>query len=194
MKERTYSSLQDVARYGDIAIYNTEADKAIHKILRNHPKYVCSEYFGPGVKSGAYIHGIMHEDLMTLSLESECIDLVISSDVFEHIPDPYKAHEQVYRVLKKGGRHIFTVPFYQNEYVDEVRASLGSHGDLTYHKEPIYHGDPLREEGALVFTIFSLEMLVRLAKIGFRTQMWKLRDPDSGILGGNAIVFEACKD
>lgn len=188
-----YLALQDVVEDSDMAIYNTEAGKAIHNIFKNHPKYVCSEYFGPGVESGAYFHGIMHQDLMTLSLESESIDLVISSDVFEHIPDPYRGHQQIYRVLKKGGRHIFTVPFYQTECLDEIRATLGSNGEVTYHMEPIFHGDPLREEGALVFTIFGLEMFVRLAKIGFRVHMWKLRDADAGIMGGNAIVFEACK-
>ena len=131
---------------------------------------------------------------MNLSLSNESIDLVISSDVFEHIPDPYKAHEEVYRILKRGGRHIFTVPFYQTEFLDEDRTILDSNGNTVFLKEPIYHGDPLNSKGALVYKIFSLEMLVKLRKIGFRTNLYHLYMPLYGILGPNAIVFEAIKD
>jgi SAM-dependent methyltransferase len=177
----------------ELCIYNTESRNAIHNILKSNSTYICSEYFGTTHQSGSFVGAVMHQDLMTLSLETESVDLVISSDVFEHIPDPYKAHGQVFRVLRPGGRHVFTVPFYQTECLDELRAGFDLEGKLTHYKEPLFHGDPLREEGALVFTIFGLEMLVKLAKIGFRTNLWKLRNAGTGILGTNAIVFEASK-
>jgi hypothetical protein len=60
-------------------------------------------------------------------------------------------------------------------------------------KEPLYHGDPIRSEGALVHKIFSLELLVKLGKIGFRTNMYKIYKPSLGIFGPNALVFEAVK-
>ena len=135
----------------------------------------------------------MHQDLMDLSFDDASIDLVISSDVFEHIPDPYCAHREIYRVLKQGGAHIFTVPFYQTEFVDEDRTVTDIRGNTVFIKEPIYHGDPIRSEGALVHKIFSLEMLVKLRKIGFHTNMYKIYKPSSGIVGPNALVFEAVK-
>jgi hypothetical protein len=49
----------------------------------------------------------------------------------------------------------------------------------------------MRSGGALVHRIFSLEMLVKLRKVGFRTNMYKIYKPLSGILGPNALVFEA---
>ncbi len=156
--------------------------------------YICSEYFGNSFKSGDFVNNVMHQDLMNLSLNTESIDLAISSDVFEHIPDPYKAHEEVYRVLKKGGRHIFTVPFYQTEFLDEDRTILDSNGGLVFLKQPIYHEDPIRQEGALVYKIFSIEMLVKLRRIGFRTNLYHVFNPLYGIWGQNAIVFEAIKD
>ncbi len=131
---------------------------------------------------------------MNLSMNDGSIDLVISADVFEHIPDPYKAHKEVYRVLKTGGRHIFTVPFYQTEFRDEDRTMIDDNGNNVYLKEPLYHLDPVDPKGVLVYTIFSLEMLVKLQKIGFRTNMYLLNKPWHGIYGVNAVVFEAIKE
>ena len=156
--------------------------------------YVCSEYFGDSYRSGDLVNDVLHQDLMDLSFGNESIDLVLSSDVFEHIPDPYKAHEEVYRVLKPGGRHIFTVPFYQTEFLDEERAIADMTGNTVFLLPPLHHEDPMRSKGVLVYKIFSLEMLVRLRRIGFRTMLYQLYKPLYGILGPNAIVFEAIKD
>lgn len=108
--------------------------------------------------------------MTNLSLKDDSVDVVISSDVFEHIPYPYKAHREVYRVLKKSGRHIFTVPFYQADFLDEKRAILKNNGTLKHLKKPEYHDEPLRLEGILAYRIFSLEMLCKLRKIGFVTK------------------------
>jgi SAM-dependent methyltransferase len=185
--------MKDFTKLDDFVVYNTETRGAIHETLSSVKNYICSEYLGGSYKSGDIVNNIMHQDLMELSLSNESIDLVLSSDVFEHIPDPYKAHEEVYRVLKKGGRHVFTVPFYQTEFLDEDRAIIDSNGNTVSLKEPVYHGDPVRLEGTLVYKIFSLEMLVKLQRIGFRTNLYHLYKPLYGILGQNAIVFEAIK-
>jgi SAM-dependent methyltransferase len=185
------ASLRDVAGLKDLVIYNTEAGRQIHDQLSRMPRYLCSEYFGQSYASGDIVGDKVHQDLMTLSFDDRSIDLVISSDVFEHVPDPYRAHREVHRVLKPGGVHVFTVPFYQTEFEDEARTLADIRGNTVFIKEPLYHGDPIRSEGALVHKIFSLEMLVKLGKIGFRTNMYKIYKPSAGILGPNALVFEA---
>jgi hypothetical protein len=38
-----------------------------------------------------------------------------------------------------------------------------------------------------------VEMLIRLRQLGFVTNMYRLHSPRHGILGHNAIVFEAIK-
>jgi SAM-dependent methyltransferase len=186
-------SLKDVARLDNTVIFNTEAGRQIHDQLAGMRGYLCSEYFGDGFRSGDMVDGKMHQDLMGLSFDDGSIDLVISSDVFEHIRDPYLAHKEIHRVLKPGGAHVFTVPFYQTEFVDEERTVTDIRGNTVFVKEPMYHGDPLRPDGSLVHKIFSLEMLVKLGKIGFRTNMYKIYKPSLGILGPNALVFEAVK-
>jgi hypothetical protein len=178
----------------EIRIYNTEVTGALHESFRNLKNYVGSEFLGPRLKAGQSLNGKRHEDLMSLSFPDQSFDFVISGDVFEHVPDPYIAHREVFRVLAPGGKHIFTVPFYQTEYLDEKRAYLDKNGKLVHEMEPVYHYDPVRpNEGVLVYNIFALEMLVKLKQIGFETKMHSLYQPLAGILGNNSIVFEACK-
>jgi ubiquinone/menaquinone biosynthesis C-methylase UbiE len=129
--------------------------------------------------------------MQRLSFADESIDLVLSSDVLEHVPDPYAAHAEVRRVLRPGGRHVFTVPFNQGAHLDDVRARSGPHGEPELFAETIYHDDPVRRTGVLVYTIFGLEMLVRLAELGLTTRMYRLWDPWHGIVGHNSLVFEA---
>jgi SAM-dependent methyltransferase len=188
------SSLRDLSKLEAFSVYNTEARGPLHDALSRLERYSCSEYFGPDRASGQTIDNVMHQDLTTLSFDDESIDLVISADVFEHLPRPYKAHQEVYRVLKKSGRHIFTVPFHQTEYFDEDRVIVGRDGGHTFLKDPLYHHDPVHpDKGSLVYTIFSLEMLMKLRMIGFITNMYRLHKPLYGILGPNAIVFESVK-
>lgn len=134
-----------------------------------------------------------HEDLQRLSFANDSIDLVLSSDVLEHMPDPYQAHREIFRVLKPGGRHIFTVPFDAHSALDDARARLVD-GEIQYLAEKHFHGDPVRpDEGVLVWTIFGLQMLVQMAHIGFETRAWNLYAPDRGIVGPFSLVFEALK-
>lgn len=177
-----------------LLVYNAEASGAVHRALEGAPGYRCSEFFGPEHRSGEMVNGVMHQDLTRLSFEDASVLLVLSSDVLEHVPDPYKAHADIYRVLRPGGRHVFTVPFYQTRFEDETRAVVDADGRVRHLHEALYHGDPVRpNEGILVYTIFALEMLVRLRRIGFDTALYRLYRPGSGILGNNAIVFDAVK-
>jgi len=186
--------LADLHRVASFSLYNTEATGALHAALLSLPGYVASEYFGPERVPGEVVGGVQHEDLTNLSFPDCSFDVVLSSEVFEHIPEPYRAHREVWRVLRPGGRHIFTVPFHQTGYLDDVLAEPGEGDKPLIVRRALYHDDPLRPKGALVYTIFSLEMLIQLRRIGFRTYMYRLYRPLWGILGSNGLVFEAIKD
>jgi SAM-dependent methyltransferase len=185
------ASLAAVRDHPELVVYNTEAQGSLHDQLRDMADYRCSEYLGPGHRPGDVVGDTTHQDLMALSYPDTSIDLVLSSDVFEHVPEPYRAHAEVHRVLRPGGHHVFTVPFHQHAHLDDVRARLGDDGEVEHLADAIYHDDPVRPEGVLVFTIFGLEMLVRLAELGFDTSMYCLWDPWHGIVGHNALVFDA---
>jgi SAM-dependent methyltransferase len=177
----------------NLLIYNTEASGSLHSYLSQIPGYVCSEYLGSDHVSGEFVDGIRHEDLTKLSFPDNTLDVVVSSDVLEHVTLPYQAHHEIFRVLKPGGRHIFTAPFLQTMYNDQVFAEPTPNGGTKLLKTPIYHLDPRCPHGVLVYTYFSLDMVSKLGAIGFRTHMYRLYHPSLGILGNNGIVFEAMK-
>lgn len=187
-------NLSTASALSDFKIYNTETTGSLHNLLGKFPDhYTASEYLGDDHQSGEVVNGILHQNLLKTSFEDASLDLVMSSDVFEHIPDPYKGFTEIYRILKPGGRHIFTVPFYGDRYRDEIRAMIESDGSINHLLPPAYHGDPIRPEGILVYVIFSMEMLMKLNAMGYQVKMYNMRNPYQGILGNNAIVFEAIK-
>lgn len=193
-KNSLFSSLKDFISRDDLSVYYTESKGPIHDAMYRMKNYVCSEYFGEEYKGGNIVEGIMHQDLQDLSFSDNSFDIVISSEIFEHIPDAYKAFKEVYRVLKPGGKHIFTIPFDASGYTDAVKAVRKEDGTIQFLTTPEYHDDPIRpKEGVLVYQIFSLEMLIKLKAIGFTTNMHHLYKPFLGILGNNAIVFESIK-
>lgn len=189
------SNLSTSSVLDNFKIYNTETTGSVHNILKKlDANYSASEYLGDEYKSGEIVNGIPHQNLMETSFETSSLDIVMSSDVFEHIPDPYKAFAEIHRILKPGGRHIFTVPFYGDRYRDEIRTVIDrSNGKLNYILPPMYHGDPIRAEGILVYVIFSMEMLLKLNEMGYQARMYNMRNPWQGILGNNAIVFDTIK-
>ena len=181
-------------RFADgVAIYNVESRGAIHRALRSNPGYTSSEFFGPEHKSGTYVSGIRHEDLQRLSFADTSFDLVVSSDVLEHLPDPYAAHREIFRVLKPNARHIFTVPYDPGAPKDDIRAQLVG-TTIEYRAQQLYHGDPLHpDQGILVWRIFGREMLSVLREVGFHVTTHELNDLTCGIIGEGATVFEAVK-
>jgi SAM-dependent methyltransferase len=66
--------------------------------------------YAPDAKPRERRNGVNCEDLMRLSFASMSIDLVLTSDVFEHVRHPRVGFSEVFRVLRPGGMHIFTIP------------------------------------------------------------------------------------
>lgn len=90
------------------------------------------------------------ENLEKLTFPENSFDLFISQDVMEHIFDPASAFKEIARVLKPGGAHIFTAPLINKTRITEVWASRDESGQIIYHHEPEYHGNPVDSNGSLV--------------------------------------------
>jgi SAM-dependent methyltransferase len=54
------------------------------------------------------------EDIQNLSFANRSFDTIISCETIEHVHNPRKSLEEIYRVLKPGGRFILTCPNYFN--------------------------------------------------------------------------------
>lgn len=185
-------SVRELSAAPGLSVFNTQCSGALHTLFRNHTGYVCSEYLGQEHASGEVVRGVRHEDLQRTSFPTAAVDLVVSAEVFEHIPDPYRAHAELLRILKPRGAHVFTVPFIPTRYDDVVKARLAPNGSLVWVGEPEFHGDPLRKEGVPVFVIFAQHMVDKLCQLGFRVRTLHLRIPEYGILG-EGWAFQAVK-
>ena len=189
----TYKLKKCLSFADSVVLFNAETAGVLHAHLARNKGYRCSEYLGPDYVSGQTVNGVLHEDLQALSFPDNSVDVVITRDVLEHVPDPYRAQQEIFRVLKPGGRHVFTAPFYGHLFFDETRAREEQDG--TKHLlPPLYHLNPMDpERGSLVYTIFALEMLLKLNRLGFLPALWHIYAPQAGIIGTNALLFEATK-
>lgn len=188
-----FSAIRDLPR--DLVIWNTETTRALNACLHAHlaENYTASEYIDPDLPSGAEVDGKLHVDMQKTHFPDESLDYILSSDVVEHIPFYLDAMRETYRILRFGGAHVFTAPFYHHRFTVERRALMREDGSLEYLNTPWYHGDPLRPDGVLCFNVFAPELLVELENIGFETELLRLHDPLLGILGNNGFVIVARK-
>ena len=141
--------------------------------LRRLPWYQTSSYW-PDVTPGDQRDGVRCENLMALTYPSASFDLVITSDVFEHVRRPYIGFAEVHRVLRPGGAHVFTVPVrwpMRKETI--VRVDTSGDEDL-FLTEPTYH------RHHLVYNDFGEDMLDHLATIGFDTEVVRFDSQDKG--------------
>ncbi len=144
----------------ETAAYNVFRDKKLKK-LNN---YVVSEYFD-NKSLGSHVRGIRNENLEALTFPDSKFDILINSDVLEHISDLNSALSEIKRVLKPGGYHVFTIPVdYEMEKTTE-RAKVVD-GSVRHLLEPVMHGDPIRGEGILAFRDFGRDVLDYMSRDG----------------------------
>jgi SAM-dependent methyltransferase len=148
-----------------LGIYEAQASGPIHNFLKDLPHYICSEYFDDIPNGTRNKDGILCENLQDLSFPDETFDLVITQDVLEHVAYPEKAFSEINRVLKPGGYHIFTIPYHEGKKT--LRRITIEEGKKTLMYPPVYHGDPLREKGAPVYTDFGEDFVTKLESLGF---------------------------
>jgi SAM-dependent methyltransferase len=106
--------------------------------------------------------GLRCEDLMQTSFDDASVDVIISSDVLEHVPDIEAAFKETKRILKPGGFHIFTVP---PRSKTTKRAEIVE-GKTKLLMEPDYHSDPLNPKGILAYWDFGVDAIELFSKSG----------------------------
>ena len=154
----------------DARVYVTEQVTPMYQYLsRWFPNLTGSEYMGPDIPGGKVCEGgVIHEDLTALSFADETIDCVISNDVFEHVADIDRALTEIYRVLRTDGMLYATFPMNFHQEHTVKRAELAD-GTIHYKQKPVYHGNPVSEEGSLVFYDYGMDFLSLVKKRDFLT-------------------------
>jgi len=157
------------------------------KLARECAGYVPTHYF-PGEKGGSMVRGFRCEDLMAQTFPDAAFDLVVTSDVFEHIPNAEAASREIMRTLKPGGAHVFTVPWFRSKPT-VVRAVIRE-GQLVHLAPPDYHGNPVDENGSLVFTEWGEDFPFLSSKwTGVPLLICRVRDRRLGLDGEFLEVF-----
>jgi SAM-dependent methyltransferase len=183
------SSIRDVSPESEVSIYNLDIEGCLHKVLYGHPSYVCSDYL-PAIKGGTQIKDQTYcQNVEALTFEDERFDLVISEDVFEHVRNCDKGFREIYRVLKRGGYHIFTIPCYFDR---KTLMRVDTSGPEDVLILPEYHEDKIRGK-MLAYRTFGIDIFDTLKGIGFSVSVGRsdYSDLKSGIV--DSYVFVAKK-
>jgi SAM-dependent methyltransferase len=169
-RSKSFGELAREPNFLKLSIYEPGIIGPFRRYLKAHPNYTNS-YLWEGVELGESHKGVRCENLESLTFANDTFDLVISSDIFEHVRKPYLAFAEVHRVLKPGGRHIFTVPLSWPLKQRTVPRVDTTEDEDVFLLPEIYHGSPTDPKGSLVYTDFGLDIVEDLENIGFRTEV-----------------------
>jgi SAM-dependent methyltransferase len=105
-------------------------------------------FYDSGARPGSIRDdGAVCQDITSLTFEDGSFDLILSSDVLEHVPGLVRAFSETTRVLRPGGAHLFTVP---PRAKTRARAEM-VHEEIHHVLPREYHLDPLNPNGILAF-------------------------------------------
>lgn len=161
-------------------------------------------YARPLSKKVTYTNTFYHKepklDITTIKQSQfNSADFIITSDVFEHIPPPIEhSFENLYKILKKGGLCIFSVPYHKNGTTQEhfpelydykiikkngrqILVNITKKGERQEFNNLRFHGGPGATLEMRFFTETSL--LANLQDAGFSNiQFHRTNIPEFGII------------
>jgi SAM-dependent methyltransferase len=129
---------------------------------------------------------LTNQNLERLTFPEASFDIVITSDVMEHVRQDALAHAEIRRVLKPGGVYLFTVPHQRNLRATLQRVVVHDPDDPAkdeYVMEKEYHGDTNDpENAALAYRVYGTDIDETLARLGFKVDYTKQDFPEQGIV------------
>jgi GT2 family glycosyltransferase/glycosyltransferase involved in cell wall biosynthesis/SAM-dependent methyltransferase len=130
--------------------------------------------------------GVTNQNLECLTFEGGSLDIVITSDVMEHVRLDDRAHREIHRILRLGGVYIFTVPHIRAWQQTLVRIQINDPDDPskdTHLLEPEYHGDVNSDEGlgSIAYRTYGQDLDAYLSELGFEVEYSGEDIPEHGI-------------
>lgn len=163
-------SLKRMSGISRLRILNIDTHDVISRYLMPCEYFVNSGYFperGFGNRIGPKTYS---QNLEALTFSDEAFDVVITEHVFEHVRDFRRGFKEIFRVLDKGGVHLFTIPF-QFDRNTTVRVDTSGPDDVLL-LPPEFHGDHHNPDGRiLAYRKFGVDLFAELDRIGFETSL-----------------------
>lgn len=165
-------ALSNILRYRNLPVYQWPNDKDLHVLessargsyppmLEDKFDYYNTEYDPAKITAGEDPRHCA--DFQNLHYDSDKFDVVIASDVFEHVRHDEKGYREIFRVLKQGGSFILTVP-YNHQQAETVKRVDTSGGEDVHILEPEYHGGGGH---TLTYRNYGRDLLSLLRGVGF---------------------------
>jgi SAM-dependent methyltransferase len=185
VRHSSIAALAD-AGLGDVRLLDSDNFSAISHILRSDQGYVRSSYLPDHPWGAAVEPNYYNINLERIDFTDASFDIVLTSDVMEHVRNSDAAHAEIHRVLRPGGAYIFNVPFDEREEKDIQLVDTSGDEDV-YLCKPQYHGDPL-SGGILAYRVFGRELIAKLEALGFQVDFKRIEDPESLVIDGDVFV------
>jgi SAM-dependent methyltransferase len=173
-------------RYRNIVgldVLELDPDSPLRATLSAARTYTRSFYRDHVLPGTALRNGAVFQDITRLTIPDRSLDLIVSSDVLEHVPDAAAAFRESARVLRSGGAHVFTVP---PRPATLCRASVENGRRTFLVNPPEYHLDPLDDSGILVYWEYGPDLATAFSIPGLAFNV--VRGPEGT---SRRIVWEA---
>lgn len=124
------------------------------------------EFFAPEFDAEKIRRGAdprKYADIQDLPFEEGSFDVVIASDVFEHVRDDRRGFQEIYRTLRPDGAFILTVPYDHDRPETKVNVEVRD-GREIFHEPPRYHGGGGE---TLEYRRYGRDLLAFLSSMGF---------------------------
>lgn len=188
--QRSYENLRSLKASppADFNILDTDSFSPLNRVLQGMQGYVHSQYrsdLPPGKKLA---DGSLNVNLLQMPFGDLTFDVIMTSDVMEHVADDEQAHREIHRCLKGGGSYVFTVPFDPTLHsTRRLTVKTGSHDRyfiLSHH----VHGDPHSSSGIIAHRIYGMDFIGAMEATGFNMNFEEVDAPRRGVYAGDLFI------
>jgi SAM-dependent methyltransferase len=169
----------------EVRILETDAQSRFAKRLIGLPGVVRSLYF-PDRAPGEVVRedGAVNVDLEAMPFDDASFDIIITTEVMEHVRHVDVAHREIARCLDPKGTYIFTVPY--DPALAETWDLIDPETDEPLVQPMHMHGDPgMRDEGIKSYRVFGRDLPDDLREWGLDARFAPVDDPAIGTFGAD---------
>jgi 2-polyprenyl-3-methyl-5-hydroxy-6-metoxy-1,4-benzoquinol methylase len=166
-KVRQYATGKRVGKALDVGfgsgVYLPVLTELFKEVVGLDSKECMVRHAGPLMEQYPHLQTVAG-DITNCQMPSDSFDLIVCSEVVEHIADSQKATDEMYRVLKPGGILILSTP--QRWSLLELMARIAYFPGIKSIVQLMYPGEPIFDPGHINL-MTAKEVARQVTKAGF---------------------------